>query len=153
MAYRRSQESFAEAKAADIGKRRGFHVMPTKVRITVGNVRLRAELFDTACAKAIVEKLPIKARPDEWGDEYYFEIPVTASLDETATTKVKVGDIGYWPPGRAMAIFFGRTPMSTGSDPVPASAVNLVGKIIDDATLLKKAKGAAEITIEVLQGP
>jgi hypothetical protein len=126
--------------------------MPTQVRIIVGNVRLRAEFFDTACAKSIVERLPIKARPDEWGDEYYFEISVTASLDETATTKVKVGDIGYWPPGRAMAIFFGRTPMSTGSDPVPASAVNLVGKIIDDATLLKKAKGAAEIIIETLQG-
>lgn len=126
--------------------------MSTQVRISIGNVRLRAELFDTACAKAIVERLPIKTRPEGWGDEYYFEIPVTASLDETATTKIKVGDIGYWPPGRAMAIFFGRTPMSTGSDPVPASAVNLVGKIIDDATVLKKAKGAAEIIIEVLQG-
>ncbi|MGZ6275734.1 MAG: cyclophilin-like fold protein [Syntrophales bacterium] len=126
--------------------------MPTKVRITIDNVTLGAELFDTACAKAIVEKLPIKAKPDEWGDEYYFEIPVTASLDETATTKVKVGDIGYWPPGRAMAIFFGRTPMSTGSDPVPASAINLVGKIIDDATVIKKAKGAAGIIIETLQG-
>jgi hypothetical protein len=79
-------------------------------------------------------------------------VPVAASLDETATTKVKVGDIGYWPPGRAIAIFFGRTPMSTRSDPVPASAVNLVGKIIDDATVLKKTKGATEIIIEVLQG-
>ena len=125
--------------------------MPTQVRIVVGNVRLRAELFDTACAKAIVERIPIEARPNEWGDEYYFEVPVAASLDETATTKVKVGDIGYWPPGKAMAIFFGRTPMSTGSDPVPASAVNIVGKITDDATVLKKIKGAAEIRIEVLQ--
>ena len=88
---------------------------------------VRAELFDTACAKAIAARLPIKAKPNEWGDEYYFEIPVKASLDETATTKVKVGDIGYWPPGRA---------------------VNLVGKIVDDATPLKKAKGAAEIIIE-----
>ncbi len=126
--------------------------MSTQVRITVGNVQLMAELFDTACAKAIVAKLPIKTRPDEWGDEYYFEIPVTASLDETSTTKVKVGDIGYWPPGRAMAIFFGRTPMSAGADPVPASAVNLVGRIIDDATFLKKTKGAKQIIIEALQG-
>ncbi|HYA15033.1 MAG TPA: cyclophilin-like fold protein [Syntrophales bacterium] len=124
--------------------------MPTQVKIIVGNMTLKAELFDTACAKAIAKKLPIEARPEEWGDEFYFEIPVTMSLDETATTKVKIGDIGYWPPGSAMAIFFGTTPMSTGSDPVPASAVNLVGKIIDDATLLKKAKGASKISIAAL---
>jgi hypothetical protein len=124
--------------------------MPTHVRITTGNVTLRAELFDTACAQAIVERLPIVTEPNEWGDEFYFEIPVAASLDETATTKVKIGDIGYWPPGKAMAICFGPTPMSTGADPVPASAVNLVGKIIDDATLLKKAAGAANIRIEIV---
>jgi len=122
--------------------------MPTHVRIKVGSVILKAELFDTACAKKIVERLPIETEPDEWGDEFYFEIPVMESLDETATTKVKVGDIGYWPPGRAMAIFFGPTPMSVGADPVPASAVNLIGKIIDDATLLKKEKGAVKIRIE-----
>lgn len=124
--------------------------MPTHVTIKVDNLIVRAELFDTACAKKIVERLPIETRPDEWGDEFYFEIPVTESLDETATAKVKVGDIGYWPPGKALAIFFGATPMSTGSDPVPASAVNLVGKIIDDATLLKKVKGAVKIRIEIV---
>jgi len=124
--------------------------MPTQIEIIVGNETLKAELFDTACAKAIVERLPIEAMPDEWGDEFYFEIPMTMSLDETATAKVKIGDIGYWPTGRAMAIFFGPTPMSTGSDPVPASAVNLVGKIIDDATFLKKAKGASKISIAAL---
>jgi hypothetical protein len=124
--------------------------MPTHVMIKVANITLRAELFDTACAKKIVERLPIEARPEEWGDEFYFTIPVTDALDETATVKVKVGDIGYWPPGKAMAIFFGKTPMSTGSDPVPASAVNLVGKINDDATILKKAKGAVKIRIEIV---
>ena len=124
--------------------------MPTHVMIKVANITLRAELFDTACAKKIVERLPIEARPEEWGDEFYFTIPVTDALDETATVKVKVGDIGYWPPGKAMAIFFGKTPMSTGSDPVPASAVNLVGKIVDDATVLKNAKGAVKIRIEIV---
>jgi hypothetical protein len=68
--------------------------------------------------------------------------------DETATTKVKVGQIGYWPPGAALAIFFGRTPMSTGPDPVPASELNIVGVIKDDATILKKEKGASKIRIE-----
>jgi uncharacterized protein len=122
--------------------------MPSYVQITINNITLEAEFFDTACAKAIVEKFPLEAVPNEWGDEFYFEIPVTSILDETATRVVKIGDIGYWPPGQALAIFFGRTPLSGGADPVPASEVNLVGKIRGDATLLKKAKGASIIRLE-----
>ena len=122
--------------------------MPTPIKIIIGKSALHAELFDSPCAKQIVDHLPIESRPNEWGDEFYFEIPVKAPLDETATTGIKVGDIGYWPPGHAMAIFFGRTPMSTGVDPVPASAVNLVGRILDDATLLKREKGTTRIRIE-----
>lgn len=122
--------------------------MPVKIKITIKDITLDAELFDSPCAKAIAGALPIITEPDEWGDEFYFEIPVKMPPDETATTKVSVGDIGYWPPGKALAIFFGPTPMSKGSDPVPASAVNLVGRINGDAAVLKRAKGAAEIRIE-----
>lgn len=122
--------------------------MPIQIKISVQNITLQAELTDTACGKAISEQLPLDATPQKWGDEFYFEIPVAMPLDETATTKVHIGDIGYWPPGRAMAIFFGPTPMSTGPDPVPASAVNFVGKVIDDATILRRAKEASNIRIE-----
>lgn len=122
--------------------------MPVRIRINIEDVELDAELFDTKCAKAIANILPIETRPNEWGDEFYFEIPVKIALDETATTKVKIGDIGYWPSGSALAIFFGKTPMSIGADPVPASEVNLVGKIIGDATILKKGKGARTIRIK-----
>ena len=69
--------------------------MPTPIKIIIGKSALHAELFDSPCAKQIVDHLPIEARPNEWGDEFYFEIPVKAPLDETATTEVKVGDIGY----------------------------------------------------------
>ncbi len=119
-----------------------------QILVCIEDMELRGQLFDTLCAKAIIEKLPIEAEPEEWGDEFYFEIPVTFPLDETSTVNVKIGDIGYWPPGRALAIFFGPTPISKGPDPVPASAVNIVGKITDDAALLKKAKGARKIIIK-----
>jgi hypothetical protein len=122
--------------------------MPVGIRITIGDVVLSAELFDTGCAKAIAGELPIETAPNVWGDEFYFGIPVRMGSDSTATTTVKVGDIGYWPPGNALAIFFGPTPMSSGSDPVPASEVNIVGKIIGDATVLKKVKGKGKIRIE-----
>jgi hypothetical protein len=122
--------------------------MPVKIKISVKDIVLDAEPFDTARARAVAGALPIEAEPDEWGDEFYFEAPVRMPLDKTATTEVSVGDIGYWPPGSALEIFFGPTPMSTGSDPVPASSVNLVGRISGDATLLKKAKGTKGIRIE-----
>jgi hypothetical protein len=121
--------------------------MPTKIKIVVKDIILEAELFDTPCAKAIAAALPIETSPNEWGDEFYFEIPVQHGLDKTATTKVKVGDIGFWPPGNALALFFGKTPLSTGPDPVPASEINLVGHILGDATVLKNAKRAALIKI------
>jgi hypothetical protein len=122
--------------------------MPTPVRIVVGEISVGAELGDTALAQRLAGKLPIETSPNVWGDEFYFEIPVRSGLDETATATVKVGDIGFWPPGNAMAIFFGPTPMSSGADPVPASAVCLIGRITGDATLLRKAKRAHKIRIE-----
>ncbi len=122
--------------------------MPVPIVISIGDVSINGELSDTECAAAVAAALPIEARPNEWGDEFYFEIPVRRPPDNTATTTVKSGDIGYWPPGNALAIFFGPTPMSSGPDPVPASEVNLVGKLTGDATVLKKAKGASVIRIE-----
>ncbi len=122
--------------------------MPTRIKIITMDHILDAELFDTQCAKAISGILPIEKRSNEWGDELYFEIPVKVPLDETASTTVKVGDIGFWPPGNALAIFYGPTPVSSSSDPVPVSAVNLVGRIFSDATVLKKSKGSRNIRIE-----
>lgn len=122
--------------------------MQTRVKITAKNVVVEAEFSDTACAKAILERLPLEASPNEWGDEFYFEVPVRSPLDKTATRTVKIGDIGYWPPGNALAIFFGPTPLSRGNDPVPAGEVNLVGKIQGDAVSLRKAKGVSTIRLE-----
>jgi hypothetical protein len=121
--------------------------MSRAVKIIIGDLVLEAEFFETTCAEAIVDVLPIEARPIEWGDEFYFEVPVDLPPDETATVQVKAGDIGYWPPGNVLAIFFGPTPMSTGPDPVPASEVNFVGRIIGDATLLRGCRGAKVIRL------
>lgn len=121
--------------------------MPTKIIITIKDIVLQGELFDSECAKTIIKILPIEARPNEWGDEFYFTIPVEFNLDDTATSEVKIGDIGYWPPGSALAIFFGPTPLSSGNEPVPASKVNIVGRITDDPKILKKAKGGERIKI------
>lgn len=118
------------------------------IRISAGAVTLDAELKPTRTAKAIYDLLPIEADKHTWGDEFYFKIPLIKDHRETATLKVAVGDIAYWGNGQAVAIFFGRTPISTGPDPVPADRVNLVGRVKGDATALRSATGATKIRLE-----
>ncbi len=121
--------------------------MPAEAKLRIGDLELKVLFFDTECARAIVEALPIETSFNVWGDEFYFEIPVRMDLDNTATTDVQAGDIGYWPPGHALAIFFGPTPMSTTEKPVPASEVNIVGRIDGEYSLLRRYKDASKIKI------
>lgn len=121
-----------------------------KIKVIFGDLVLYGELFDTPCAQAIYKLLPIEADVFFWGDEIYFPVDLSWPLDHTATSKVKVGDIGYWPPGRALAIFFGPTPLSTGEEPIPASEVNLVGRL-EGVKALKEHKAQRRIRIEYLE--
>jgi len=122
--------------------------MPIKAKLKIEELELDIIFYDTECAKKIVEALPIRASFNVWGDEFYFEIPIQCEPDETATINVDVGDIGYWPAGSALALFFGPTPISTTNKPVPASEVNIVGKILTEPTLLKNYKNSNELLIE-----
>jgi hypothetical protein len=122
--------------------------MTTPIRIRVGDLIVEGELFDTPCAQRITEFLPLEGIPQQWGDEFYFPIPVAEPLDATATKVVQIGEIGYWPPGRALAIFFGRTPYSIGEAPVPASAVNVVGRVTEDARMLRRVTDLSRIRVE-----
>lgn len=121
--------------------------MPTSIVLEIGNLKLKAELSDAPTAQAIAAALPLEAAFSTWGDEYYFPIPVDLPLDATRTLKVQVGDLAYWPEGKALAIFYGPTPASPGDRPVPASEVNPVGRIIDDATLLRVVARVGRIRV------
>jgi hypothetical protein len=121
-----------------------------RIRITVGEVALEADLNDTATAAKIGEALPIRTSFNTWGDEIYFSIPVDAELDDSAQEVVEIGDLGYWPPGNAFCVFFGLTPVSEPGRIMPASAVNVIGKVVGDATLFKQAMRAREVVLEVL---
>ncbi len=119
-----------------------------RIRITVGSVRLEAELRKTKTADQVYAALPVKAAINTWGEEFYFPIPGIRDHRETATTQVKAGDIALWGAGQVLAIFFGRTPMSIGADPVPADRVNVIGRIIGDATQLRHVMDTATILLE-----
>ncbi len=120
-----------------------------EIRILVGHVALDAELNDTATAKKVAGIIPINTAFNTWGNEIYFTIPVNAELDESAREEVEIGDLGYWPEGQAFCIFFGQTPISSPGKIIPASAVNIVGKVKGDATRLKEVIHEREVALEI----
>ena len=121
-----------------------------KIIIKIGSLSVEAELNDTPTGRKIAAALPLTTSFSTWGDEIYFAIPVTADLEPTAKEVVELGDLGYWPTGRGFCIFFGPTPMSSPGKIVPASAVNIVGKVLDDAKAFKDVTGENQVTVEPL---
>ena len=123
--------------------------MPTDIVISAGDQRLEGFLTDTPTAQALAAALPITAAVHLWGEEIYFPVPqVVADLDDTAAVVVNVGDLGYWPTGKAFCIFFGLTPASIPGEIRPASAVNLVGRVLGDPCCLKLVPEGATVRIE-----
>lgn len=121
-----------------------------KIEIVAGEVRAQAELKDTETAQVIWDALPITGRAQTWGDEIYFSIPVNLE-EENAQAVVELGDLGYWPPGKAFCIFFGLTPSSRGDEIRPASPVNVFGKVLGDPKIFKKVRDGAEVVLQQVQ--
>ncbi len=119
-----------------------------RIKITAGNVVMEAELNDSPTAAKLLGALPISASGSRWGDEIYFCIPVSDSEAPDARQEVEVGSIAYWPPGSAFCIFWGRTPASTGDAPMAASPVNVLGKVVGDATQFGAVRSGAAVKIE-----
>jgi hypothetical protein len=112
-----------------------------------GSISATATLDGSRTAQAIWDALPIEAAADTWGDEIYFTVPVSLEEDE-ARDVVGLGDLGYWPPGRAFCIFFGPTPASRGGEIRPASPVNVFGRVDGDPTVFTAVRAGAQIRLE-----
>ena len=120
--------------------------MAKKIIITSGQIRAEAELNNTKTAEAIWEALPIEKHANLWSDEIYFAIPVKMGL-EKGQEVVQIGDLGYWPSGTALCIFFGETPVSCKGEIRPASAVTVLGKMTSDTAVFKKVSSGAKVII------
>jgi hypothetical protein len=122
--------------------------MERKIRIITGELKVEAELNDSKTAQVIWDALPIESSNNLWGEEIYFDIPVKSVQEKGAREVVSAGELGYWPPGKAFCIFFGPTPASRGKEIRAASAVNIIGKVLSDPKVFRKAKDGVKITLE-----
>ena len=123
-----------------------------QIQISTGNLTLTATLNDLETANQLWESLPITGRVQIWGDEIYFSIPVNVEEQLDSQETVRAGTVAYWPPDSALCLFWGPTPVSAPGEIRPASAVNVVGILDNDPTLLAQVPSEAEIIVEKVEG-
>jgi hypothetical protein len=110
-----------------------------RIEVTAGDVTVMADLNDSKTARMIEQALPFESTAQLWGDEIYFSIPVEAD-EEDPQPDVPSGAVAYWPPGKALCLFFGQKPYSP---------VNVVGHIDGDPQRLAAVAEGARVLVEL----
>ena len=118
-----------------------------KLIIEAGKVSLTVNLLDTPTARALIAAAPFEARAQTWGEEVYFTTPVSAKLEADARQIVEPGTVCFWTEGDALALPYGRTPISTDERPKLASRCNVVGTLVENPKALDRIKAGDKITV------
>ena len=110
------------------------------IQITLGGKSVTATLDESNTARLVAAALPFDSTARRWGDEVYFQTLLEAG-EENAQADVPSGTVAYWPPGKALCLFFGQTPYSP---------VNVVGQIDGDPRVLSKVKDGEPVRVELV---
>ena len=87
-----------------------------KVILKCKEIKLVLELRETLTADIIYRALPLKSKVQKWGDEIYFETGLSIDLEFDAKSIINIGEIAFWNSGSAIAIGYGKTPISKGNE-------------------------------------
>ena len=122
--------------------------MQKKCKICIKNYEIIVDLNDTETAEKIWDSLPINSKINVWGEEIYFYVSVSADLANDAKDVINLGEIVYWSAGKAIAIGFGKTPISQGNEIRLADKCNVWGKTNFDLKKLVNINSGCDVLVE-----
>lgn len=120
----------------------------SRISITAGEVRIEAELLETATARAIADALPIESHAQTWGDEVYFSVPLHCVLENDARDVIEAGELAFWVEGSCIAIGFGPTPISQADEIRLAARTNIWARAIHDVKKFSAVRAGDPIRVE-----
>ena len=120
-----------------------------RVSLQFTSERIEVELAETATTKPLLAALPFDSTVHTWGEEVYFATPVQAALEADARQVVEPGTACFWTEGDALALPYGRTPISSDERPKLASRCNVLGSVIGDPRRLARVKSGEKVTVTI----
>ena len=96
-----------------------------KLILRINGKSLNLFLKETETAEKIYNAVPINSSINTWGEEIYFNTNLLINRENEAKTVVDFGEIAFWTEGSAIAIGYGKTPISSGDEIRLASPCNI----------------------------
>lgn len=132
--------------------------MMHKVTIDLPAIKtLEIELDDNLApntVRSLLDCLPITVSIHVWGEEIYTDPTPVSVGEENSQSLVELMDVAFWPPGKAICLFFGPTPIGKKGEIRPYSPVNVIGKIRQtDKSLLKEIRDGSKAMFRTSVNP
>ena len=121
--------------------------MNHKISIKLDSLIIYAELNDSVTAEKIFDNLPLESVGNLWGEQIHIRTDIRSKLDPNASVVVQPGDIVYWPPEMAICIIYGNDPDSTDGIIRAPSAVNKIGKVLTEISLLDHVQDDCQVMV------
>ena len=96
-----------------------------KLILRINGKSLNLFLKETETAEKIYNAVPINSSINTWGEEIYFNTNLLINRENEAKAVVDFGEIAFWTEGSAIAIGYGKTPISSGDEIRLASPCNI----------------------------
>ena len=119
----------------------------------ISDLKIKCKTLNNKTSQKLLKLMPIKAEIATWGDEIYFDAPNNDIAAENDAKEVfNLGEIAFWNQGSAIAIGFGKTPVSKKDEIRLISKANHWANAYnpEDLEKLKAFKDGEPIKVSIL---